>query len=62
MGHLLKRETRTDRDSRVDHFIPDTWQVLYIFFIAYKYENLSKQIVEEKNRWLSSVKKSNENA
>ncbi|XP_027035542.1 probable ATP-dependent RNA helicase DDX60 [Pocillopora damicornis] len=26
MGHLLKRETRTDRDSRVDHFIPDTWQ------------------------------------
>ena len=28
MGHLLKRETRTDRDLRVDHFIPDTWQVV----------------------------------
>ena len=27
MGHLLKREERTDADPRVDHFIPDTWQV-----------------------------------
>ena len=27
MGHLLKREERTDPDSRVDNFIPDTWQV-----------------------------------
>ena len=27
MGHLLKREERTDPDSRVDHFIPDSWQV-----------------------------------
>ena len=35
MGHLLKRETRTDRDQRVDHFIPDTWQVLSQFFTAY---------------------------
>ncbi|XP_068713426.1 probable ATP-dependent RNA helicase DDX60 isoform X5 [Montipora foliosa] len=26
MGHLLKREERADRDPRVDHFIPDTWQ------------------------------------
>ncbi|CAH3032867.1 unnamed protein product [Porites evermanni] len=26
MGHLLKREERTDPDSRVDNFIPDTWQ------------------------------------
>ncbi|KAM7443056.1 putative ATP-dependent RNA helicase ddx60 [Porites harrisoni] len=26
MGHLLKREERTDPDRRVDHFIPDTWQ------------------------------------
>ncbi|XP_044173202.1 probable ATP-dependent RNA helicase DDX60 isoform X1 [Acropora millepora] len=26
MGHLLKREERTDADPRVDHFIPDTWQ------------------------------------
>ncbi|CAH3109010.1 unnamed protein product [Pocillopora meandrina] len=26
MGHLLKREVRTDPDSRVEHFIPDTWQ------------------------------------
>ena len=26
IGHQLKRETRTDPDSRVDRFIPDTWQ------------------------------------
>ncbi|KAJ7386939.1 putative ATP-dependent RNA helicase ddx60 [Desmophyllum pertusum] len=26
MGHLLKRDERTDADPRVDHFIPDTWQ------------------------------------
>lgn len=26
MGHLLKREERTDPDSRVENFIPDTWQ------------------------------------
>ncbi|CAH3109016.1 unnamed protein product [Pocillopora meandrina] len=26
MGHLLKREVRTDPDPRVKHFIPDTWQ------------------------------------
>ncbi|CAH3109026.1 unnamed protein product [Pocillopora meandrina] len=26
MGNLLKREERTDPDSRVEHFIPDTWQ------------------------------------
>ncbi|KAK2572321.1 putative ATP-dependent RNA helicase DDX60 [Acropora cervicornis] len=26
MGHLLKREQRTDADPRVDNFIPDTWQ------------------------------------
>ncbi|KAJ7386935.1 putative ATP-dependent RNA helicase ddx60 [Desmophyllum pertusum] len=26
MGHLLKRDERTDPDRRVDHFIPDTWQ------------------------------------
>ncbi|XP_020629551.1 probable ATP-dependent RNA helicase DDX60 [Orbicella faveolata] len=31
MGHLLKRDERTDADPRVDHFIPDTWQVCYIF-------------------------------
>ena len=30
MGHLLKREVRTDLDPRVKHFIPDTWQV-YIY-------------------------------
>ena len=29
MGHLLKRDERTDRDPRVEHFIPDTWQVCY---------------------------------
>ena len=27
MGHLLKREERTDPDPRVENFIPDTWQV-----------------------------------
>ena len=26
LGDKLKRETRTDRDSRVEHFIPETWQ------------------------------------
>ena len=26
IGDKLKRETRTDRDSRVEHFIPETWQ------------------------------------
>ena len=26
IGDRLKRETRTDRDSRVEHFIPETWQ------------------------------------
>ncbi|CAH3109024.1 unnamed protein product [Pocillopora meandrina] len=26
MGHLLKREERTDPDPRVENFIPDTWQ------------------------------------
>lgn len=34
MGHLLKREERTDPDSRVDHFIPDTWQVCFYHFYA----------------------------
>lgn len=29
MGHLLKRDERTDRDPRVEDFIPDTWQVCY---------------------------------
>ena len=27
MGHLLQREERNDPDPRVEHFIPDTWQV-----------------------------------
>ena len=27
MGHLLKRDARKDADPRVNHFIPDTWQV-----------------------------------
>ena len=35
MGHLLKRDERTDRDPRVKHFIPDTWQVCYFFFVFY---------------------------
>ncbi|CAM4547699.1 probable ATP-dependent RNA helicase DDX60 [Lepidochelys kempii] len=26
MGHCLLREERTDRDPRIQHFIPDTWQ------------------------------------
>uniref|UniRef100_A0A8C8S3R8 DExD/H-box helicase 60 n=1 Tax=Pelusios castaneus TaxID=367368 RepID=A0A8C8S3R8_9SAUR len=26
MGHYLLREERTDRDPRIQHFIPDTWQ------------------------------------
>ena len=26
LGDKLKRETRTDRDGRVEHFIPETWQ------------------------------------
>uniref|UniRef100_K7F991 DExD/H-box helicase 60 n=1 Tax=Pelodiscus sinensis TaxID=13735 RepID=K7F991_PELSI len=26
MGHCLLRDERTDRDPRVQHFIPDTWQ------------------------------------
>ena len=26
LGDKMKRETRTDRDSRVEHFIPETWQ------------------------------------
>ena len=34
MGHLLKREERTDPDSRVDHFIPDSWQVCFYHFYA----------------------------
>lgn len=28
MGHLLRRDIRTDPDPRVDGFIPDTWQVI----------------------------------
>ena len=36
MGHLLKREERTDPDSRVDHFIPDTWQVCFYHIYASK--------------------------
>ena len=27
MGYLLQREERNDPDPRVEHFIPDTWQV-----------------------------------
>ncbi|XP_074849163.1 putative ATP-dependent RNA helicase DDX60 [Carettochelys insculpta] len=26
MGHCLLRDERTDRDPRIQHFIPDTWQ------------------------------------
>ncbi|XP_028405481.1 probable ATP-dependent RNA helicase DDX60 isoform X2 [Dendronephthya gigantea] len=26
LGDQLKRESRTDRDNRIDHFIPETWQ------------------------------------
>lgn len=29
MGHHLIREERKDPDSRVQDFIPDTWQVKY---------------------------------
>ena len=36
MGHLLKREERTDPDIRVDHFIPDTWQVCFYHIYASK--------------------------
>ena len=34
MGHLLKRDERTDADPRVEHFIPDSWQVCYVSLIT----------------------------
>ena len=57
MGHLLKRDEHTDRDPRVEHFIPDTWQVCYdkcerggLSMKAKLYTHVNEKVRQENNK------------